>query len=142
LLLHLIKPKSNFDDNIDEHSDEVYQKGVDNYKLWKENGWLKKDDDEQYYIYAQTMNGRAQYGLVACCGFQDHTNGAIEKHALTRPDKEEDRMRHVREQNANIEPVFFSCSANEEIDQIVAKVVAENQPEYDFVADGGFGYRF
>lgn len=140
-LLHIIKPEIDFNPIIDEHSEQAYNKAVDNYKLWKQKGWLKKDAAEKYYVYAQTMDGRTQYGVVACCHFEDYLSGAIKKHELTRKDKEEDRMIHVRKQNANIEPVFFSYPANKEIDAIVAEVV-KGKSEYDFVAEDGFGHHF
>ncbi len=141
-LLHIIKPEIDFTPIADEHSDEVYQKAVDNFKLWREQGWLEQDATEHYYIYAQTMNGRTQYGLTMCCHFEDYLNGSIKKHELTRPDKEEDRMKHVRNQKANIEPVFFAYPDSEEINSIVAKYVAENRAEYDFTAADGFGHHF
>jgi uncharacterized protein (DUF1015 family) len=141
-LLHITKPEIDFTPIADEHSEEVYAKAVDNYKLWKQRGWLTQDAADAYYIYAQTMNGRTQYGLVAGASVQDYLDGKIKKHELTRRDKEEDRMIHVRRQSANIEPVFFAYPANKEMDAIVAKVVA-GKPEYDFVAEGdGFGHKF
>ena len=141
-LLHIIKPEIDFEPIADEHSQEVYDKAVENFKLWRKNGWLKQDDEEHYYIYAQTMNGRTQYGLVMCCHFEDYLSGAIKKHELTRPDKEEDRMKHVFNQKANIEPVFFAYPDNAEIDAIVADIVKNNEPEYDFTAEDGFGHHF
>lgn len=141
-LLHIIKPEIDFDPIIDEHSQQAYDKAVENFKKWKANGWLVQDPEEKYYIYAQTMQGRTQYGLVAACHFEDYMEGKIKKHELTRPDKEEDRMIHVRNQNANIEPVFFAYPANREMDQIVANVVKNSKPEYDFVAADGFGHHF
>jgi len=141
-LLHIIKPEIDFDPIIDEHSQQAYDKAVENYKKWKANGWLVQDKKDCYYVYAQTMNGRTQYGLVAACNFEDYMNGKIKKHELTRPDKEEDRMIHVRNQNANIEPVFFAYPAVKEMDQIVENVVKNKKPEYDFVADDGFGHHF
>lgn len=141
-LLHIIKPEIDFDPIADEHSQPVYDKAVENFKKWQANGWLKQDPTEKYYVYAQTMDGRTQYGLVAACSCEDYMTGKIKKHELTRKDKEEDRMIHVRIQNANIEPVFFAYPAVSEIDEIVAKVVAEAQPEYDFVAADGFGHKF
>ncbi len=140
-LLHIIKPEIDFDPIADEHEQKVYDKAVENFRLWQQKGWLKKDPEEYYYVYAQTMDGRTQYGLVACCHFDDYLTGKIKKHELTRKDKEEDRMKHVRNQNANIEPVFFSHPANGEIDAIVASVVKET-PEYDFTAADGFGHHF
>ncbi|HPX07038.1 MAG TPA: DUF1015 domain-containing protein, partial [Tenuifilaceae bacterium] len=122
-LLHIIKPEIDFDPIIDEHSQEAYDKAVENFKKWRANGWLVKENKEMYYVYAQTMSGRTQYGLVACCHFEDYMEGKIKKHELTRPDKEEDRMIHVRNQNANIEPVFFAYPAVKEMDAIVEKVV-------------------
>ncbi len=141
-LLHIIKPEIDFDPIADEHSDDVYQKAMDNFKMWRENGWLMQDTKESYYIYAQTMNGRTQYGLAMCCHFEDYLQGDIKKHELTRPDKEEDRMMHVRNQKANIEPVFFAYPDSEEVNAIVAKYVADNEADYDFTAEDGFGHHF
>lgn len=141
-LLHIIKPEIDFDPIADEHSQEAYDKAVENFKLWQERGWLKQDPTERYYIYAQTMEGRTQYGLVAACHFEDYVSGKIKKHELTRTEKEEDRMKHVRNQNANIEPVFFAYPAVEEMDRIVKSVVEGQTPEYDFVAEDGFGHHF
>lgn len=141
-LLHIIKPEIDFDPIADEHSQAVYDKAVENFKKWRANGWLVQDPEEYYYVYAQTMNGRTQYGLAVCCHFEDYLTGKIKKHELTRTDKEEDRMIHVRNQNANIEPVFFSYPANSEIDAIVSGVVTKQAPEYDFTAADGFGHHF
>lgn len=139
-LLHIIKPEIDFDPIIDEHSQEAYDKAVDNFKKWQQQGWLVKDSKEMYYVYAQTMEGRTQYGLAVACYFEDYMEGKIKKHELTRPDKEEDRMIHVRIQNANIEPVFFAYPAIKEVDDIVAKIVSSKNPDYDFVAEDGFGH--
>ena len=141
-LLHIIKPEIDFDPIADEHSEEVYQKAVENFRLWKQRGWLVQDAQEYYYIYAQTMNGRTQYGIAMCCHFEDYLSGAIKKHELTRVDKEEDRMIHVRNQKANIEPVFFTYPDDAEINAIVEAVVRENEPDYDFTAADGFGHHF
>lgn len=141
-LLHIIKPEIDFDPIIDEHSKTAYDKAVENFKKWRSKGWLVKEDVEKYYVYAQTMEGRTQYGLVACCHFEDYMDGKIKKHELTRPDKEEDRMIHVRNQNANIEPVFFAYPAVKEMDQIVENVVKNSKPVYDFTAADGFGHHF
>lgn len=139
-LLHIIKPEIDFDPIIDEHSQEAYNKAMENFKNWQQNGWLVQDEKELYYVYAQTMDGRTQYGLAVACHFEDYMEGKIKKHELTRPDKEEDRMIHVRNQNANIEPVFFAYPAIKEIDDIVANVVSSKNPDYDFVAEDGFGH--
>ena len=139
-LLHIIKPEIDFDPIADEHSQEVYEKAMENFRLWREKGWLQQDDQEHYYIYAQTMEGSTQYGLAMCCHFEDYLSGAIKKHELIRPDKEEDRMIHVRNQQANIEPVFFAYPDDKEIDAIVEKVVKENPADYDFTAADGFGH--
>ena len=139
-LLHIIKPEIDFDPIADEHSEEVYAKAVENFRQWRENGWLVQDNKECYYVYAQTMNGRTQYGLVMCCHFEDYLAGAIKKHELTRTDKEEDRMIHVRNQKANIEPVFFAYPDNAEIDAIVAEATSK-PAEYDFVAADTFGHK-
>ncbi len=140
-LLHIIKPEIDFDPIADEHAPEVYAKAVDNFRRWREKGWLQQDPEEYYYIYAQTMEGRTQYGLAMCCHFEDYLSGAIKKHELTRPDKEEDRMIHVRNQQANIEPVFFAYPDDPEIDAIVADIVRNQAPEYDFTAADGFGHK-
>ena len=139
-LLHIIKPEIDFDPIADEHSEEVYAKAVENFRQWRESGWLVQDNKECYYVYAQTMNGRTQYGLVMCCHFEDYLAGAIKKHELTRTDKEEDRMIHVRNQKANIEPVFFAYPDNAEIDAIVAEATSK-PAEYDFVAADTFGHK-
>ena len=138
-LLHIIKPEIDFDPIIDEHDEDVYAKAVDNYKLWKENKWLVKEEKECYYIYAQTMNGKRQYGLVACCHFEDYLEGRIKKHELTRADKEEDRMKHVRAQSANLEPVFFAYPERADMNAIVDRVIAQ-APQYDFVSEDGVGH--
>jgi len=141
-LLHIIRPEIDFDPIIDEHAQQAYDKAVENFKKWQERGWLKQDDKEMYYIYAQTMEERTQYGLVVCAHIDDYLTGKIKKHELTRKDKEEDRMIHVRLQNANIEPVFFAYPDVAEVNQIVAQIVKNQPPEYDFVADDGFGHHF
>ncbi len=139
-LLHIIKPEIDFEPIADEHSQEVYAKAVKNFRAWRERGWLRQDETECYYVYAQTMNGRTQYGLVMCCHFEDYLSGAIKKHELTRPDKEEDRMIHVRNQKANIEPVFFAYPDNAEIDAIVTQATSK-PAEYDFTAADTFGHK-
>ncbi len=142
-LLHIIKPEIDFAPIIDEHSQAAYDRAMENFSKWKASGWLVQDPQEHYYVYAQTMDGRTQYGLVACCNVDDYLSGKIKKHELTRPDKEDDRMIHVRNQKANIEPVFFAYPAVAEMDKIVGEVVSAKAPEYDFTAPGdGFGHRF
>ena len=139
-LYHIIKPEIDFPVGTDEHDSAVYDKAVENFKMFQEKGWLVQDDKENYYVYAQTMNGKTQYGLVVGAYVPDYMNGVIKKHELTRRDKEEDRMKHVRVNNANIEPVFFAYPDNTELDVIVAKYTAR-EPEYDFIAPGdGFGH--
>ena len=140
-LLHITKPEIDFPAGTDEHSKEVYDKAVENFQKWQKNGWLVAEKKEMYYVYAQTMDGRTQYGLTACANVDDYMNGVILKHELTRKDKEEDRMMHVRINNANVEPVFFSYPAVAEIDEIVNRVI-KNPPVYDFVASEGFGHHF
>jgi uncharacterized protein (DUF1015 family) len=141
-LLHITRSEIDFPADIDTHSDEVYNKSVENFKKWQENGWLVQDNEPHFYIYAQTMKGRTQYGIVGCASVDDYLNGIIKKHELTRPDKEQDRMIHVRVNNANIEPVFFAYPAVKELDEIVSQITANEKPEYDFVADDGFGHQF
>ncbi|MGE0091342.1 MAG: DUF1015 domain-containing protein [Bacteroidales bacterium] len=141
-LLHIIKPEIDFNPIADEHSQEVYDKAVENFKLWQHKGWLAQDEKEMYYVYAQTMEGRTQYGLVVGASVEDYLTGKIKKHELTRKDKEEDRMIHVRIQDANIEPVFFAYPDNQEINEIVANIVKSKDAEYDFTAEDGFGHHF
>ena len=140
-LLHITKPEIDFNPIIDEHSQQAYDKAVENFKEWQKKGWLVQDDKPYYYIYAQTMEGRTQYGLVVCAHTDDYAEGKIKKHELTRKDKEDDRMIHVRIQNANIEPVFFAYPDNSRINAVTAKYNA-GTPEYDFVAEDGFGHTF
>lgn len=141
-LYHIIKPEIDFPVGTDEHDPAVYEKAAANFQKFQDNGWLIQDPKEMYYVYAQTMNGRTQYGLVVCAYVDDYLNGTIKKHELTRRDKEEDRMKHVRVNNANIEPVFFAYPENAELDAIVKKYT-EKAPEYDFVAElDGFGHSF
>jgi uncharacterized protein (DUF1015 family) len=141
-LLRVTKAEIDLPEGIDVHGKEVYDKVVENFAAFIEKGWLIQDTDNILYIYAQTMNGRTQYGIVGCNNIEDYFNNKIKKHELTRKDKEEDRMIHVRITNANVEPVFFTYPANKNIDQIVADIVANNKPVYDFIADEGFGHHF
>ena len=141
-LYHIIKPEIDFEPGTDEHDPRVYEKAVQNFQMFQDKGWLVQDEQENYYIYAQTMNGKTQYGLVVGAYVPDYLNGIIKKHELTRRDKEEDRMKHVRVNNANIEPVFFAYPDNDQLDAIVAKYTAQ-KPVYDFIAPGdGFGHKF
>jgi uncharacterized protein (DUF1015 family) len=141
-LLHIIKPEIDLPAGIDEHSPEVYQKAADNLEKFKSKGWLVQDGEEYLYVYAQTMEGRTQYGIVGCASVDDYMNGVIKKHELTRSDKEEDRMKHVRITDANMEPVFFAYPAVAEIDSLVSSIVTSRKAEYDFVAADGFGHHF
>lgn len=140
-LYHIIKPEIDFPVGTDEHDPAVYHKAFENFQAFQEKGWLVQDAQPCYYIYAQTMNGRTQYGLVVCASVEDYLQGRIKKHELTRRDKEEDRMKHVRVNNANIEPVFFAYPANAQLDALVATYTC-NKPLYDFVAPDGFGHHF
>ena len=141
-LYHIIKPEIDFPVGTDEHDPRVYAKAAENFQKFQDKGWLVQDKKENYYIYAQTMNGKTQYGLVVCAYVDDYLNGVIKKHELTRRDKEEDRMKHVRVNNANIDPVFFAYPDNAELDAIVARYTAQ-EPVYDFIAPiDGFGHKF
>lgn len=140
-LYHIIKPEIDFEPGTDEHDPKVYDKAVENFNMFQNKGWLVQDDQEHYYIYAQTMNGRTQYGFVVAANVEDYMEGRIKKHELTRRDKEEDRMKHVRINNANIEPVFFAFPDNEELENIIKNVTSQT-PEYDFIAEDGFGHHF
>lgn len=141
-LLHIIKPEIDLPESIDEHAPEVYNQAKTNLNKFCENKWLVQDETPCLYIYAQTMNGKTQYGLVGCAGVDDYMNGIIKKHELTRADKEEDRMKHVRITNANMEPVFFTYPAVAEIDSIIENIVKNQEPEYDFTSVDGFGHHF
>jgi len=142
-LLHITRAEIDLPEGTDVHSEAVYEKAVENFKKFQEKGWLKQDAEAKYYIYAQTMDGRTQYGLVGSAACQDYKDGVIKKHELTRPEKEEDRMVLTRYTRANIEPVFFSYKAVPEIDAIVEGIVKNETPEYEFVAkEDGFGHAF
>lgn len=142
-LLHITRAEIDCEQDVDVHSDEVYKKSAANFQKFKQQGWLVRDEEPRFYIYAQTMNGRTQYGIVGSAACSDYENGIIKKHELTRPEKEEDRMVHIRTNNANLEPVFFSYKAVPEIDAIVKNIVEGQEPEYDFTADDdGFGHHF
>lgn len=140
-LYHIIKPEIDFPAGTDEHDERVYDRAVENFQAFRQNGWLVQDDADHYYIYAQTMDGRTQYGIVVAANVHDYVNGVIKKHELTRRDKEDDRMRHVRINNANIEPVFFAFPDNEILETIIRKVTSA-EAEYDFTAPDGFGHHF
>jgi uncharacterized protein (DUF1015 family) len=141
-LLHITRSEIDLPADTDTHSEAVYNKSVENFVNWQKKGWLMQDEKPHFYIYAQTMKERTQYGIVGCASVEDYLNGIIKKHELTRPDKEQDRMVHVRINNANIEPVFFAYPAVKDIDDIVNKIVSTEKPEYDFVAEDGFGHHF
>ena len=140
-LLHITKPEIDFSPIAGEHEQRTYDKAVANFKAWKEKGWLRQDGKPEYYVYAQTMGRRTQYGLVLCAHTDDYASGIIKKHELTRKDKEDDRMIHVRIQNANIEPVFFAYKDNASLNEIVAKAAA-GEPEYKFTDENGFVHTF
>lgn len=140
-LYHIIKPEIDFEPGTDEHDPKVYDKAVENFNAFQDKGWLVQDDNEHYYIYAQTMDGRTQYGIVVAANVEDYMNEKIKKHELTRRDKEEDRMKHVRVNNANVEPVFFAFPDNDRLEEVI-KTVTAGEPEYDFTAPDGFGHHF
>lgn len=140
-LLHITKPEIDFDPILPDHDDKVYDRAVKNFAQWQKNGWLVQDKKPCYYVYAQTMEGRTQYGLVLCAHTDDYAEGKIKKHELTRKDKEDDRMVHVKIQNANIEPVFFAYKDNSQLNEIVSRTVAA-APEYSFTDENGFGHSF
>lgn len=140
-LLHITKPEIDFDPILEDHDPRVYDEAVKNFKEWQTKGWLRQDPKECYYVYAQTMGDRTQYGLVLCAHTDDYATGKIKKHELTRKDKEDDRMIHVRIQNANIEPVFFAYKDDKVLEDIIAETV-KKEPEYDFVDENGFGHKF
>src|SRR5690554_7080505 len=140
-LYRIIKPEIDFPSGKDEHDPDVYEKAVENFKIFQDKGWLVQDDKEMYYVYAQTMNNKTQYGWVVGAHVEGYMTGKKKKHELTRRDKEEDRMKHVRVTDANIEPVFFSYPDNNKINRVVEKVI-QREPEYDFVSVDGVGHHF
>ena len=140
-LLHITRSEIDLPPDTDVHSEAVYKKSAENFALWQKNGWLVRDKEPSFYIYAQTMKGITQYGIAGCASVDDYLNGTIKKHELTRPDKEQDRMTHIRTTDANVEPVFLTYPAVNEIDAIVKKIV-KKKPEYDFVTEDGIGHHF
>ena len=132
-LYHIIKPEINFPEGTSEYDPRVYESGADQFKKFQQEGWLVQDNEENYYLYAQTMNGKTQYGIVLCCHVDDYMNNVIKKHELTRRDKEEDRMKHVRNTNANIEPVFLAYKSSQPLIDLIDRIAKET-PVYDFVA--------
>ena len=138
-LLHITKPEIDFDPMPDEHAPEVYDRAVENFRLWQQRGWLVRDQKPCYYIYAQTMGSRTQYGFALCAHAQDYVEGRIKKHELTRKDKEDDRMVHVEIQSANIEPVFFAFKHQSELEDIIDRTV-KGPSEYSFTDENGFGH--
>ncbi len=141
-LYHIIKPEINFPEGTSEYDPRVYESGAEQFRLFQEKGWLVQDKEENYSLYAQTMNGKTQYGLVVCCHTDDYMQSRIKKHELTRRDKEEDRMKHVRNTNANVEPVFLAYKDRPVLAALIAKYAA-TEPEYDFIAPiDGFGHKF
>lgn len=140
-LYHIIKPEIDFEPGTNEHDEKVYAKAAENFEKFRKNSWLVQDENPLYYVYAQTMNGHTQYGLVVCASVEDYMTGNIKKHELTRRDKEEDRMKHVRVTNANMEPVFLAYPHRDDLDAIVREMTVQT-PEYDFIAPDGFGHTF
>lgn len=138
-LYHIIKPEIDFEPGTGEHEQKVYDKAVENFQKFQREGWLVQDEKEQYYLYAQTMDGRTQYGLVVGASVDDYLTGKIKKHELTRKEKEVDRMHHIEINNANIEPVFLSFPTHEVLERVIAQT-AKTQPEYDFVSEDGIGH--
>jgi uncharacterized protein (DUF1015 family) len=141
-LLHITKPEIDFEPGIDVHSQQVYDKAKENFEKYINEGILIQDKEDYLYIYAQTMEGRTQFGLVGCASVEDYMSGKVKKHELTRPDKEEDRMKHVRITNANMEPVFYAYRAVPEIDEIIETIVQTQDPEYDFTSEDDIGHHF
>jgi uncharacterized protein (DUF1015 family) len=141
-LLHITRAEIDLPENVDVHSEEVYNKSRENFRKFKENGWLVKDTEPHFYIYAQTMDGRTQYGIVAGAHFEDYYEGKIKKHELTRPEKERDRTVHILTNNAQLEPVFLAFRAVPEITELMMEWVNNHEPEYDFVAEDGIGHHF
>ena len=138
-LYHIIKPEIDFEPGTGEHEPKVYDKAVENFKKFQDKGWLVQDDQDCYYIYAQTMDGRTQYGFVVGASVEDYLTGRIKKHELTRREKEADRMHHIEINNANIEPVFLAFPDNRILEDIIDRT-AQTQPEYDFVSEDGIGH--
>lgn len=141
-LYHIIKPEINFPEGTSEYDSRVYDSAAEQFEKFQKNGWLLQDEQENYYLYAQTMNGKTQYGIVLCAHVDDYMNGNIKKHELTRRDKEDDRMKHVRITNANIEPVFLAFRHNDVLAELIKKYAAQ-EPVYHFKAPvDGFIHQF
>ena len=138
-LYHIIKPEIDFEPGTGEHEPKVYDKAVENFKKFQDKGWLVQDDQDCYYIYAQTRDGRTQYGFVVGASVEDYLTGRIKKHELTRREKEADRMHHIEINNANIEPVFLAFPDNSILEDIIDRT-AQTTPEYDFVSEDGIGH--
>ncbi|MBQ3730368.1 MAG: DUF1015 domain-containing protein [Muribaculaceae bacterium] len=138
-LYHIIKPEIDFEPGTGEHEPKVYDKAVENFKKFQDKGWLVQDDQECYYIYAQTMDGRTQYGFVVGASVDDYLEGRIKKHELTRREKEADRMHHIEINNANIEPVFLAFPDDSVLEEILVRT-SQTTPEYDFVSEDGIGH--
>ena len=138
-LYHIIKPEIDFEPGTGEHEPKVYDKAVENFKKFQDKGWLVQDQQDCYYIYAQTMDGRTQYGFVVGASVEDCLTGRIKKHELTRREKEADRMHHIEINNANIEPVFLAFPDNKVLQDILTRT-AQTEPEYDFVSEDGIGH--
>ena len=141
-LYHIIKPEINFPEGTSEYDPRVYESAKEQFAKFQEKGWLVQDAEENYYLYAQTMNGKTQYGIVVCAAVEDYMNGVIKRHELTRKDKEEDRMKHVRTTNANMEPVFLAYPDDKELNELISRYAAQ-EPVYNFIAPiDGFGHKF
>ena len=141
-LLHIVKPEIDCPPDISPYDQLVYDTAKNNLDKFCQKNWLAQDKDNHLYIYSQTMNGKTQYGLMGCAAIEEYLNGTIKEHELTRKDKEEDRMKHVRITNANMEPVFFTYRAVPEIDTIISTYVENNDPVYDFMAEDDIGHHF
>ena len=141
-LLHITRAEIDLPVGTDEHDPRVYEKAKENFQKFIENKWLLADDEAYFYIYAQTMWGKTQYGIVGCASIDDYFNNVIKKHELTRKDKEEDRMKHVRVTNANVEPVFFAYKSLPELDNLILSYAKQHEPIYDFTANDSVGHHF
>ncbi|MBT3666443.1 MAG: DUF1015 domain-containing protein [Opitutae bacterium] len=134
--LHIVKPEIDLPKDTNPYSNEVYEKGKENFNNLRSSGVFIQDDNASFYIYRLTMEGRSQIGLVGCCFFEEYFEGIIKKHELTRIAKENDRVSHVECLNANAEPVFFSYRGKDSIDDLVSERI-KTEPIYNFHADDG-----
>ena len=139
--LHVGKPEIDLPIHVNHYDDQVYRKGKENLDRLIHDGVLRQDPTPSLYLYAQTMDGQTQYGIVGCVSVEEYLNDTIKKHELTRKDKEDDRTRHVRVTNAHSGPIFLTYRANAELDSITHEICAM-RPQFDFLSPDLIRHQF